>query len=270
MLAFLDVNVYRDDNSFTTSIHRKDTFSGVYTNFNSFIPNDYKRGLVLTLLHRAFVINSSYEGIHKEISKLSDILKRNCYPSKFVDKCILRFFNKLYDKRSPEMTVPRKEVLIMLPYLGSLSLALKKSLIRSIKIPTVKLKVLFLPGNRLSSYFKFKDAYPSSLKSGVVYHYVCAKCKFSYVGSTYRYLAKRIEEHLHVSALTGKPLSGLPMWAPMAHARCCEVINTPNDFSILCTEKNRYLLRLKESLFIQRTKPQLNTMTENMNLHLFT
>ena len=50
-LPFLDVNVY---------IHRKDTFSGVYTNFYSFIPTDYKRGLVSTLLHQAFMINSSY------------------------------------------------------------------------------------------------------------------------------------------------------------------------------------------------------------------
>ena len=269
-LAFLDVNIYRDNGRFTTSIHRKDTFSGVYSNFDSFIPEDYKRGLVLTLLHRAYVINSCYDGIHKEITKLKDILQRNRYPERFIERCIEKFFNKLYDKRPPIQTAQRKEVLIMLPYLGSLSLPLKKTLMRSIKIPTVKLKMIFLPGNKLSSYFKFKDDFPSSLKSGVVYKYECAKCKFCYVGSTFRYLVKRIEEHLHVSALTGKPLSGLEIHAPMQHSRSCEVINSASNFSILCTEKNRYLLRLKESLFINRIKPQLNTMTESMNLHLFT
>ena len=37
-LAFLDVNVYRDADKFSSSVHRKETFSGVYTNFRSFLP----------------------------------------------------------------------------------------------------------------------------------------------------------------------------------------------------------------------------------------
>ena len=39
VLPFLDVNVYRDLECFTTTVHRKDTFSGVLTNFNSFLPD---------------------------------------------------------------------------------------------------------------------------------------------------------------------------------------------------------------------------------------
>ena len=44
-LAFLDVNVYREPERFSSTVHRKDTFSGVYTNFQSFIPDSYKRGI---------------------------------------------------------------------------------------------------------------------------------------------------------------------------------------------------------------------------------
>ena len=181
----------------------------------------------------------------------------------------MKFFNKLYETKIPVMTVPKKEVVIMLPFMGSISLAIKKSLVCSIKIPSVKLKVILIPGNRLASYFKYKDNFPKSLRSGIVYKYQCAKCNFSYIGSTYRYLAKRIEEHLHISALTGKPLVGLQVWSPMAHAKVCNVTNTEKDFTILCTETNRSLLRIKESLFIFKCKPELNTMTESCKLHLF-
>ena len=41
-LAFLAINVYRDNNKFGTSVHRKSTFSGVYTKYRSFIATEYK------------------------------------------------------------------------------------------------------------------------------------------------------------------------------------------------------------------------------------
>ena len=36
-LAFLDINVYKGNNKFETSVYLKSTFSGVYTNYRSFI-----------------------------------------------------------------------------------------------------------------------------------------------------------------------------------------------------------------------------------------
>ena len=53
-LSFLDVKIFRENDKFVTSVFRKETFSGVYTNFISFIPLDYKFGLVHTLLNRCF------------------------------------------------------------------------------------------------------------------------------------------------------------------------------------------------------------------------
>ena len=42
-LAFLDVLVTRDV-TFVTSLYRKPTFSGLYSNFESFMPDSYKKG----------------------------------------------------------------------------------------------------------------------------------------------------------------------------------------------------------------------------------
>ena len=38
LLTFLDIKVIRSDTTFITSVYRKPTFSGVYTNYNSFLP----------------------------------------------------------------------------------------------------------------------------------------------------------------------------------------------------------------------------------------
>ena len=53
--SFLDVNITPKNKWFVTSIFRKATFSGVFTNYNSFLFNTYKIGLVHTLLLRFFL-----------------------------------------------------------------------------------------------------------------------------------------------------------------------------------------------------------------------
>ena len=51
-LSFLDMKIVRENNKFTTSVYHKPTFSGVFTNFESFVPNSYKYALIFTLLQR--------------------------------------------------------------------------------------------------------------------------------------------------------------------------------------------------------------------------
>ena len=60
-----------------------------------------------------------------------------------------------------------------------------------------------------------------------------------------------------MSALTGKPLKGLQSFAPMLHAKekCC-INNSSDDFCMIGKGKDGYLIRLKESIFIN-----------NFNLH---
>ena len=53
-MSFLDIAIIREDKTFTTSVYRKPTFSGVYTHFDSFLSSTYKFGTVYTLLRDAF------------------------------------------------------------------------------------------------------------------------------------------------------------------------------------------------------------------------
>ena len=79
-LEFLDVEVFREEIGFTTNIYRKPTFSGLFTNFHSFLPEKYKTGLCLTLLFRIYTICSDWSKIHLEIIKLREIMKKKRLP----------------------------------------------------------------------------------------------------------------------------------------------------------------------------------------------
>ena len=84
-MPFLDVLITRTSNGFKTSVYHKPTFSGVYSNFNSFISEEYKVGLIFTLLFRTFSIVSDFSRFHLEVCHLKEILKKNAFPIKLID-----------------------------------------------------------------------------------------------------------------------------------------------------------------------------------------
>ena len=49
-MRFLNVNAFCENGKFVTNVYRKETYTGVYTNFCSFIKLEHKFGLVYTLL----------------------------------------------------------------------------------------------------------------------------------------------------------------------------------------------------------------------------
>ena len=87
-LPFLDVLISRNKEGFTTTVYHKPTFSGVYSNFNSFIADEYKHGLIFTLLFRIFSIFSDFSNFHEEVNYLKDVLEKNSFPTNLVGKCI--------------------------------------------------------------------------------------------------------------------------------------------------------------------------------------
>ena len=93
-LPFLDVSVSRTDDGFTTNLYRKSTFSGVFTNFFSYLSIQFKACLVSTLLFRCYQLTSTTDAFHKEVKRLRGILARNSYPLEFIDQCIAAFLNK--------------------------------------------------------------------------------------------------------------------------------------------------------------------------------
>ena len=130
--SFLDAKITWQNKPFATSIFRKATFSGVFTNYNSFLSDTDKIGLVHTLLVRFFKICSSMENFHIEVELLRSILKCNNSPVNTIDQCIKTFFDKLYVSKQILPTVPKKELLVVLSYLGTFFLNVTKRLYKSV------------------------------------------------------------------------------------------------------------------------------------------
>ena len=152
--SFLDVKICRENNKFTTSVFRKRTYRGVCTNFDSFILISYKHGLVNTLIFRCFKICSFYEKHHNEIY-LREFFQRNRYPNDFVDLCIKKFFDKLYITKKNNKTVEKKQLMIILPFLGHFSFETRNrfnSRIRN-QLPSCSLRIAFQSKTRLSRVF---------------------------------------------------------------------------------------------------------------------
>ena len=86
-LPFLDILLIKRDLHLLFSIYRKPTHNDRYLNFHSCHPMSVKRGVVISLVDRAFRI-CSQEFLDSELLYLRDILFCNSYPIKFIDKII--------------------------------------------------------------------------------------------------------------------------------------------------------------------------------------
>ena len=115
------------------------------------------------LLFQFFKIYSSMENFHIEIELLRSSFKCYNYPVNIIDQCIKKFFGKMYVPKQIVPTVPKRELLVVLPYLGTFSLNLRRRLYKSVSksLSQCNIKVIFQSKNRLSSsFFSLRTPFP--------------------------------------------------------------------------------------------------------------
>ena len=108
-----------------------------------------------------------------------------------------------------------------------------------------------------------------TVRSKVIYKFLCGNCNVTYYGKTIRHLMVRASEHMGVSALTGKVSNLQQSTAVRDHLLFCFHQVSVDDFSILTMARNNFELELKESLLIHKDKPSLNKTTTSAPLYLF-
>ena len=161
-ISFLDVCIKRDHNTFSTTIHHKKTFTGLYTKWDSFTPRTYKVNLIrlntyLSLLTHLFKIH--FIAVHS-------IRSQEFLASKWLSE------RHHKDKPSqPTLTVPKKDVILVLPYLGLHSDAITRRLKSCVNkfYGFCNLRVVFQNTNRIKSFSPYKDRFNGSQKSKIVY-----------------------------------------------------------------------------------------------------
>ena len=108
-LPFLDCLVKQEGGQFSTSVHRKSTFSGLGLSFFSFSSFLFKINSVKTLISRASAVSSTFTALNKELSFLVEHFSNNGVPKSLVYKQIGKFINKFQSQPIPIHTVEKKE-----------------------------------------------------------------------------------------------------------------------------------------------------------------
>ena len=164
---------------------------------------------MLTLLNR-FNLSSDFLKFNHEVYKLQKILSKNAYPQKFIDQCIQKFLNNMYIQKPQIPTVPTKELVIILPFLGKMFHIIKTRITTFMnkQIKFGYLRVIFHTNNRLRNYLHFKYFVPETLWSSLIYKFSYRICTTSYTGKTYQHFKVRVSENQCVSPRACKPVKG--------------------------------------------------------------
>ena len=243
-------------------------FLNLDSNFKSFVPFDYKKRLVNTLLDRTFKINSSWAGFDIDVESLKSSLLRNLYPSRLIDKCVREFLNKKLQKtgeaeKKQEIEGKVESRYVTLPYIGDYSKIAKNKIIKMFKTyckPNVHVNVVFTVC-KLRSYFSTKDPVPLCFKSNVVYSFKCPRCESCYVGRTLTHFDTRRKQHLGTD-------SNSSILSHLKKSKECKEVCDIDTFRILDTAKTNYELAIKEGMYIKGHNPILNVQKKHIILKL--
>ena len=110
-IPFLDVRIKRNLNTFTTTVHSKTAFTGLYTKWDSFSPRKYKINLICTLTYHCLHICSSSSSLQLALFDLKKTLLRNGYPRGVLCYNINHVLNRQKNKSAELITtVPKKDI----------------------------------------------------------------------------------------------------------------------------------------------------------------
>ena len=100
-----------------------------------------------------------------------------------------------------------------------------------------------------------------SLKSFVVYKFVCPGCNACYIGETTRHLSKRIKENLETDKKSN-------IFAHLVNNETCKALSTENCFEIIESVSTPFKLKLKEAMHIIWKDPSLNKQQKHVSISI--
>ena len=211
----------------------------------------WKFGLIQCMLHRAYVICSSWQIFSEEIDFLKGVFVNNGYPEGLFLSCVKKFLDDKFNRKSnvqpKEETV---ETIFCLPYIGLPSVIFGRKLKEIFKkYYCIDVKIVF-NSFKVKNYFSLKCRTPLPLVANVVYKFQCLRdANTVYIGKTTRHLATRIREHGHSTS------------AIHDHLLLCEMCKSNfshSAFRILESGASDLEIIIKEALHIKSSKPSLN------------
>ena len=109
------------------------------------------------MFFRCFSLCSDFVKFHHEINLLKTIVSKNSYPRDFVDKCIKEFLDGELTPKIVVNTVPKKDLVVILPYLDKLSLQICTRINRVVKNKLWNFQIVFQTKCKLINFITFKN-----------------------------------------------------------------------------------------------------------------
>jgi len=211
--------------------------------------------LIRALAFRCFRICSSPSFLRSCLNELRKLLLQKRYPAGVINYNSNDVLNRQQRKpKNPTTTVPKKEIILVLPYLGVQIKIVTKQLKTCINTfyGCINFKVIFQSAYRIKSLFPCKDRINLSQLSKSVYKASCWDCQDFYIGKTKLRLHDRKTEHF--KSITS---------SCHASAIADYVTSTGHNFKwdhfdILTKGRTDTHCKIKETLLIRELKPTLN------------
>ena len=142
------------------------------------------------------MISSSWFLFHEEVVEIKHYLEKHSGLLSFVDKQVKFYLANKINEKSVTVNATNNVVkYYKLPYIGHISTDVKRKINRFCKFYCKSLSIKIAPF-KVADMFNVKDPIPKTLKSFVVYKFVCPGFNVCYIGETTSHLSTRIKEHL--------------------------------------------------------------------------
>ena len=124
-LPFLDGRVTHlpERHTFETTIYRKPTFTGLMINWNSFVPLQYKKASIDSMVRRALSICSTNLSLTEEFAEIRRNGLANGYPRSFIDIHIGVGLSRYMEK---QMGCEKKRMYVEIPFIGRTTQSMKQ------------------------------------------------------------------------------------------------------------------------------------------------
>lgn len=272
-LTFLDVNVKQDSNNkFKSSVHTKTTSAGDCINYRGLAPEQYKTGVIKTMVNRAYTICSTWPSLHSELDRLRQFFTNNNFPLALVEKEINKCLNKLYNPP----TVPETTTNINLYYRNQMHNQYKqeeqnlRKIVQDHITPHNEAKInlrIYYKNRKLSHLLIKNNCNKSDVKSRAVYRYDCDKPECQqrqfYIGYTCTSLKQRMTTHAQNGSILNHNQT--------EHNIKIKAAAILDQITILHSSQDKLELQIAEALFIKELNPPLNSQREGevRILHVF-
>ena len=195
VIPFRDVLIKRRNHIFSTSIYCKKTFTGLNTKWDSFTPRKYKVNPIRNLTFRCFRICSSPRLLQLSLDEPKKLLSQNGYPRGVVNYNMNDALQKQQNKPlTPTITVPKKKMFLVLPYLNLQSKIAHKQIMSCINkfYGCIDLRGIFQSTPRVKSFFPYKERLSCGQMAKIVYKAACWDCNDFYIRKTKRSMTENL------------------------------------------------------------------------------